>query len=144
MVDKTILEDKSLIKIGGRGFRVSPFSLGTLIKVSGCISRLPNIDSIALDSEENVLEAIKTSLMIGKECEGVADILAYFIMGTKRHYDIFYRIRFYFLKRWILNLPINEVYNAIAWFINNSNLSSFFVNTTFLTGINLLKPTKVD
>ena len=144
MTEKVILEENNRIKIGGRDFNISPFSLSTLIKVSGLIQRLPTFEGIGQGAEEDAIESIKTSLAMGKDCgEVIADILATLIMGAKKYYDLFYKVRYWLLKKWILTLNHNDIFVAILSIINSSSVSTFFPYTTFLAEINLIKPTKV-
>lgn len=143
-MEKVILQEGNRMKIGGRSFRVSPFSLSTLIKVSGLISRLPIYEGVDIKTEEDAVEAIRLSLAMGKDSgEIVADILTTLLMGTRKYYDLFYRIKYWLLKRWVLTLTHDEVFTAILSIINSSSVSTFFPYTTFLSEVNLLKPTKV-
>ena len=134
----TITEGKDRIIVGGRGFLVPPFSLRTYIKISSLISELPAVKGITLEGEESVLEAIKMSLSIAKDCSKVVDILAYMVYGSK-----FTVVRRYLFKLWAQHLTPEEIFSAIITILNKNNVAGFFQYITFLTEVNLLKPTKV-
>lgn len=148
MVADTILQEESQIKIGGRGFKVSPFSLNTFIKVGSLLSKMNDVEDIELDSEENIKKAIFTAFANAGNYEVLADILATFIMTNNKPKGWFkrkiYDYKYDKLVRWVKTLTGTDIYIGIIEFINNSDVASFFLCSTFPRRINLVKPTKVE
>nr|DAR31090.1 MAG TPA: hypothetical protein [Caudoviricetes sp.] len=71
-----ILQVPQNILVGTKTYKVASPSVATLIKVSQCISTLPNI---TLDKAE----VVKESLSIAKYCEPFGEALAILILGAK-------------------------------------------------------------
>lgn len=153
MVSSAILEEKSRIEIAGRGFEISPFSLGTFIKASEFINLLPIIKNSELDTDEKIEESVGRALVMAKDCEIVSDVLVTLLLGDERTYclrskgnfikKMMYKREYRKLRNWVIAIPFEDMYQGIAELIQKSNATSFFVYTTFLTNMNLLKPTKV-
>lgn len=158
---QTILQQPEEIKVGAKTYTVAPPSVATLILVSGAVSRLPHIK---LD-EERVLEE---TLSVAKDCAELGDIAATLILGAKHVNDIEerrvtqrkrrlwglfhtksttveYETKMDRLKRELLEeLTPRELYNLIARTLQKMQVGDFFGLTTFLTAINLMRPTKVE
>lgn len=160
-VAQTVLQQPEEIKIGDKTYTIAPPSVATLILVSGAVSRLPHLN---LD-DNRVLEE---TLSIAKDCEELGDIAATLILGAKHINDIEER-RYTQRKRhlWGLfhtkktvveletkkerlsrelleDLTPGELYNLIVRIIKKMEVGDFFGLTTFLTGINMMRPTKVE
>lgn len=153
-VAETILQRPKTIKVGGRTYSVAPPSIATLILASEAISQLP---SVALDDRRVVEE----SLRIAKDCKAMGDVAAILLLGAeesqrpikrkKRILRLFSRRDKELLTRKdevayeLLNRLDSAAFNALLLeLLRIFSLGDFFGLTTFLTGINLLRPTKVD
>lgn len=160
-VAKTVLQEPEKITVGGKTYTIAPPSVATLILASGAVSRLPHIH---LD-ENKVLEE---TLYIAKDCEELGEIAAILILGAKHINDIEERshterkrhlwglfstkhtvvsteTKKERLKRELLEeLTPRELYNLIAQTLQKMQVGDFFGVTTFLTEINLMRPTKVE
>lgn len=158
---QTILQQPEEIKVGEKTYAVAPPSVATLILVSGAVSRLPHLK---LD-DERVLEE---TLSIAKDCGELGDIAATLILGAKhvndieerrqtqrkrhlwgifhtKHTTVEYETKKERLKRELLEeLTPRELYNLIARTLQKMQVGDFFGLTTFLTAINLMRPTKVE
>lgn len=158
---QTILQQPEEIKVGEKTYTIAPPSVATLILVSGAVSRLPHIK---LD-EERILEE---TLSIAKDCAELGDIAATLILGAKhvndieerrqtqrkrhlwglfhtKHTTVDYETKMERLKRELLQeLTPRELYNLIARTLQKMQVGDFFGLTTFLTAINLMRPTKVE
>lgn len=160
-VAQTVLQKPEEIKVGDRTYTIAPPSVATLILASGAISRLPHIK---LD-ENKVLEE---TLSVAKDCTELGNIAAILILGAK-HIDDIEESRHTEKKRhlWGLfstkhtvvttetkksrlcrelleELTPRELYNLIAQVLQKMQVGDFFGVTTFLTEINLMRPTKVE
>ncbi len=159
-VAQTILQQPEEITIGDKTYIIAPPSTATLILVSGAVSRLPHIE---LD-EKKIMEE---SLYVAKDCEVLGEIAATLILGAK-HINDTVESRHIEKKRhlWGLFSTKHEVvkietkkdrlcrelmeeatprdlHNLIAKALLKMQIADFFGLTTFLTGINLMRPTKV-
>ncbi len=161
-VGAAVLQKTKQIAVGDRVFSVAPPSTATLILASEAISLLPQQE---LDKDKIVVE----SLFVAKDCRVLGDIVAIFILGAKGlTEDITRKVkrrkkgwrgflgftetvtvtetidRKAELAKYLLEeLPPKELDIALSNLINDFQLGSFFGLTTFLIGINLLRPTKV-
>ena len=159
-VAQTILQQPEEITIGGKTYTIAPPSVATLILVSGWISRLPNI---ILD-ENKIMEE---SLFIAKDCVELGDIAATLILGAKlvndfvesrhterkrhlwglfstKHTVVKYETKKERLSRELLeDTTPRNLHNIVAQALLKMQVGDFFGLTTFLTGINLMRPTKV-
>lgn len=161
-VGAAVLQKTKQIAVGDRVFSVAPPSTATLILASEAISLLPQQE---LDKDKIVVE----SLFIAKDCRVLGDIVAIFILGAKGLTETVTRkvtrrkkglLGFFGrketvtvtetidrkaeLSKYLLEeLPPKELDIALSNLINDFQLGSFFGLTTFLIGINLLRPTKV-
>ena len=165
-----ILQVPQNILVGTKTYKVASPSVATLIKVSQCISTLPNI---TLDKAE----VVKESLSFAKHCEPFGEALAILILGAKNLTEkrtiqkeieveeekIVYKSYLFGLfkrplktiqtttkvvteiaKELLENFSPSELYNITATLIGNLQLGDFFGLSIFLTEINLLRPTKMD
>lgn len=154
----TILQRKKEITVGDRTFSVAPPSTATLILASEAISLLPQE---TLDGKKIVEEV----LYIAKDCRVLGDILAILILGAKNLKEtvtekvekrrLFRSPRIETVERvidrkaelaeWLLlNISPKELHQTFTKLVQDFQLGDFFGITTFLIGINLLRPTKVD
>lgn len=158
----TVLQKTKQIAVGDRVYNVAPPSTATLILASEAISLLPQME---LDNDKIVVE----SLFVAKDCRVLGDIVAIFILGAKGLTEDVSRTVKRRKKGWLgwlgftetatvtetvdrkselakyllEELPPKELDIALSNLINDFQLGSFFGLTTFLIGINLLRPTKV-
>ena len=140
-VGAAVLQKTKQIAVGDRVFSVAPPSTATLILASEAISLLPQQE---LDKDKIVVE----SLFVAKDCRVLGDIVAIFILGAKGLTEEVTRKVKRRRKGWrgflgFEELPPKELDIALSNLINDFQLGSFFGLTTFLIGINLLRPTKV-
>lgn len=152
---QTILQEPEVVSIGGKTYNVAPPSVATLILVSAGISRLPHI---RLD-EKRVAEEV---LSVAKDCRELGNIAATLILGAKQVNEIVEKRRGLWgflgtrrtvkrretkmerLSRELLEeTSPRDLHNMIAQLLMKMQVSDFFGLTTFLTGINLMRPTKV-
>lgn len=158
---KTILQQPEEMEIGGKTYIINPPSVATLILASEAVARLPHIH---LD-EERVVEE---TLSVAKDCREIGDLLAILILGARHINDrrerseikrrsllwgLFHTTRSVTvvetakeaLSRELLEKATpRELHNAMAQLISKMQVGDFFGLTTFLTEINLLRPTKVE
>lgn len=159
-VARTILQQPEEITIGGKTYTIAPPSVATLILVSGAVSRLPHIE---LD-EKKIMEE---TIYIAKDCEVLGEIAATLILGAKHINDIVesrqierkrrlwglfgtkrtavrYETKKERLSRELMEETTpRDLHNIIAQALLKMQVGDFFGLTTFLTGINLMRPTKV-
>lgn len=163
-VADTVLQRPTTVTIGTRTYAVAPPTVGTLIRVSEAISRLP---ARRLNADNVVGEA----LAVARSCRPVCHIAALLILGEReadrpaRPEDTDRPAR---RRRWPGRLarlvrphaaPTRltalarriaaeaspaELNVLIGRILQNMEIGDFFALTTFLTEINLLRPTKVE
>lgn len=160
-VAQTILQQPEEMTIGGKTYKIAPPSVATLILASEVVSHLPQVH---LDEDKVVEE----TLSIAKDCRKLGDLLAILILGAKhindkverretqrkRHlWGLFHTTRTIIitetakeaLSRELLeSITPRDLNNAVAKIINMMQVGDFFGFTTFLTEINLMRPTKVE
>lgn len=159
-VSQTILQQKEEIVIGGKTYTIAPPSVATLILASEVVSHLPQ-DKL---NEDKIVEE---TLSIAKECREIGDLAAILILGAKHINDRVERRekrrkRFLWglihvdrevrvaetakeaLSRELLeDTTPKDLHQAIARILLKMQVGDFFGLTTFLTEINLIRPTKV-
>lgn len=161
-VAETILQKSDEITIGEKTYKVAPPTTATLILASEAVSRLPKT---VLDPQKVVEE----SLSVAKDCKALGDIAAIMILGARNLTETRKvrerrekRCLWGFFKRheWVevektidrkaelaqelLNTYSPKALNMIVGaLLHKMELGDFFGLTTFLTEINLLRPTKV-
>lgn len=157
---KTIIQKAEEIKVGDKTYTIAPPSIATLILVSAAVSRMPRL---RLDSDK----IIEETLSIAKDCEIIGQIAATLILGAKHvdeivHSHITTQKRFLWglirmnkttvktetrlqqLSRELLNdVTPGELHNIVVQTLLKMQVGDFFGLTTFLTEINLMRPTKV-
>ena len=136
-VGRSVLQEGQRITVGGRTFTVAPPSTATLILASEAISRLPQTH---LDSGK----VIEESLSIARECRVLGDIVAILILGAKRGGGsrLFAFRRRRLSKRLLDSLTPSELHKLTATLLKDLQIGDFFGLTTFLTEINLIRPTR--
>lgn len=161
----TVLETADVITVGGREYRIAPPTAGTLIMVSALVSVLPVVRRNTDNALYEVLAAAKGSEVLGK-------IAAMLILGAKRvkeHRRITVTATGYY-KRWswrkfrrvsaerqadtevyeadyladcLLNdMTVKELNDIIVKRLGGSQFGDFFVLTTSLSEVNLLRRTR--
>ena len=162
-VAETILQKAGEVTIGGKTYKVAPPSTATLILASEAVSRLPKIN---LDPEKVVEE----SLSVARECRPLGDIAAILILGAKnltetvKARQMVEKRRLWGLVKWKEEVEVERVIDRkaelakqiledlspralnllVAQLLQKMELGDFFGLTTFLTEINLMRPTKVE
>lgn len=158
---ETLLQQPEAVAVGGKTYMIAPPSIATLVLVSRDIAMLPRV---RLD-QDRVLEC---ALSIAKNCEDIGYIAADLILGAKRSFETKTIIRketksillglFKFsyrkaetitrrkaLARELMeNLTPQQMHELIGQALLKMQVGDFFGLTTFLTEINLTKPTKVE
>jgi len=162
-VAEAILQQPMEVAVGKSKYLVAPPSVATLILASEAVSRLPQG---ALD-EQRVLEE---TLAKAEYCRPLGEVAAILILGAKgltetrkvkekqpRYYffGLFCRTKTVEVERafnrkeelaneLLENLSPSELNMLISRILKTMQIADFFGLTTFLTGANLLRPTKVD
>lgn len=160
-VAQTILQQPEEMTIGGKTYTIAPPSVATLILVSGGVSRLPHLH---LDEDK----VIEETLSVAKDCQELGDIAATLILGAKhindivesrhtekkrhmwglfstKHTVVKYETKKERLSRELLeDTTPRDLHNIIAQTLLKMQVGDFFGLTTFLTEINLMRPTKVE
>lgn len=147
---QTILQQPTVVTVGGRQYKVAPPSTATLILASEAIAELP---PVTMEAENVVNEA----LYYAKYCRPIGDIVAILILGareankpsetegrkwswrrkgaeTKRET----------LARELLELSPRDLQSLLAEVMQLMEIGDFFGVTAFLAAINLTRPTKAD
>lgn len=152
-VARTLLEDRKTVVLGGKEYAVAPPTLGTLVRASEMIARMPErIDPRKGREFHDILAA-------AKDHKALASLVAVLILGAKKAKETTFvggKRRLFIrkekvpvtkeeaLSREILdNVSPAEIKNVIVSLLEGLELDDFFITTTFLTGINVTKPTKV-
>lgn len=137
-VTDTLLENAQIVVLGRKTYKVAPPTIGTLVMVSEKISELPDFEV----ETGNILNAVMGN---AKDAGAVSEICAMLILGAKRIKGFCGGWRLKRLSRRILlNASPKEVLREIKAVLYGMNLSDFFSLTTFLQGINVTEPTKVE
>lgn len=145
-VAKTILEEPISVKVGRKTYQAASPSIATLILVSEAVSRIPEAP---MDGDK----IVESSLAIAKDCEPVAEIAAILILGAKaikaEERKPFSRWRRGRSRKYKLTQELMtdhspaEMFMIISKLLSKMEVADFFALTTFLQGVNLLRPTKV-
>ena len=162
-VSDTILQKPIEVSVGDRKYTAAPASTATLILVSEAISLLP---PAKLDPER----LVEDSLSIAKDCRPLGEIAAILLLGAKNLKETVKvrqkveKRRFFGLVKvtetietervidrkaelateLLDDLSPRELNNLVVSLLQKMELGDFFGLTTFLTEINLLRPTKVE
>lgn len=131
------------VKLGTRTYKVHPFNLATWIEISALISECPEIDK----DTDNI---VKEMLSKAKDTKKYATILSTAILGVRKRRGLFSSVaerrdikRHDELTNYITNeVTMLEYSAAFSACMKGSEVADFFSVGTFLTGINLLSPTK--
>ena len=152
-VASTILQTPRELIIGGRTLLVAPPTTATLILVSEAIATLPQA---ILDSEHVVEETLR----IARDCRAIGEVLAILILGargltetkttTKKNlFGLFSStstetidLKEELAQHLLLHLSSAEMFRLLTELIRDLQLADFFGITTFLIGVNLLRPTR--
>lgn len=142
----TLLEEPIAVTVGGREYRVQPPSLGTLARIGGLIStmKIQERSEDDVEPEEIPFVALREAGSAGV----IADILATFITGEKPESVWSRIIPKYFTKhdrvrrRVLATVTPAEASRAFTVMLQSLQLGDFFGLTTFLRGINILRPTR--
>ena len=153
-VGEAVLQTPREIEVANRTFIVAPPSVATLLLVSEGISILPQIPL----NKDKIVEEV---LFVAKDCRVLGDIVATLMLGSKHLTEaVSVEKKWFFglfkstatktidrkaeLAKWLLDeLSPTELYRLFFELIKDFQLGDFFGLTTFLIGINLLRPTKV-
>lgn len=150
-VADAILQRPQEVTLGGKTYSVAPPSIGTLILVSELISEVP-----IYDVQEG--KEITSMVEVAKNWKVLPRIYATLILGIKHINDeesvdgggFFMRRK---QKRKLIDILVKEIEDNVSPseliakmfpLIQSLELGDFFELTTFLQGIKLLEPTKVE
>jgi len=152
-VARVILEDPKTVVLGGKEYTIAPPTLGTLIRASEMIAQMP--DKI----EPRKKREFQDILAAAKDYKALASLIAVLVLGVKKAKETTFvkGKRWFFIKkervpvtkeealsREILdNVSPAEIKDTIVSLLEGLELNDFFITTTFLTGINVTRPTKV-
>lgn len=151
-VAETLLKAEHKISLGGKEYTVAPPSIGTLVYVSDLISRVPkieiregseSIDILAGAKDYKILPELMAVLILGvKEIRQSVEPAKKWLFGANKGKK---QTKLEALVKEINeNASPIEIKNAIVPLLESLQLADFFVVTTFLNGINITKPTKVE
>lgn len=147
--EKTILQKPLSIVVNGKEYKVPQPSIATLTMVSAEISVLPNKDF----SKENVIQVVMSNAKFGSN---IAKSLAVMILGakaiedeekpTKRKWYQFKKEKqvgqFEKLTKEIQHEDIRHIVTEYVRILSSMNVQDFFTLITFLSEMNITKPTK--
>lgn len=158
----TILQKDIEVTVGGKKYKAAPASTATLILASEAVSRLPKVNL-------NPEKVVEESLSVARECRPLGDIAAILILGAKdltetvKARQTVEKRRLWGLVKWTEETEVEQVIDRkaelakklledlspralnllVAQLLQKMELGDFFGLTTFLTEINLMRPTKV-
>lgn len=156
---RAVLEQPiATIDVGGKIYRVSPPTIGTLIMASEIISTLPEMPR----HEDNVNEEVvlNESMMMAKEYKRIGYLMAVLILGAKevrRSNRITDRINRIIgiipalrvrssverlSERVMDNIGSKDLMSLIVDILSGMEIASFFALTTSLSKINMIRPTR--
>ena len=141
-VAETVLQRPMTFALGRRTYKAAPPTIGTLILVSDMLSRMPDLHLDGADVFRSTLRAAKDSSYLPEIC-------ATLILGAKgidrKEFIWFGRTRLARLTERIRReASPAEVSRAISEIVAGMGVGDFFAISTFLQGLNLTKPTKVE
>lgn len=158
---QTLLQQTLEVKVGNKTYHAAPPSVATLVLASEVVARLPHITM----DEQRITEE---TLAVAKDCRELGELGAILILGAKHINDLEVRCQTRekrhlwglfktrrttgvtkTAKEWLAQelmeeLSPRELQNAMARLIAQMQVGDFFALTTFLTEINLIRPTKVE
>lgn len=147
---EAVLQKPKEVTVGGRRYTIAPPSIATLILASEAVSHLP---ALRMDGEEVVEEVLRNA----KDCAAIGELTASLLLGAKRIREGRHRRRTLrdilcgrrrvteqeALARELLeDLSPRDLYKLLSECLVEMQLQDFFGLTTFLTEINLTRPTK--
>lgn len=132
----TILSNQIVIKIGKDSYKVNRPTLRTMIAASREISLLPELKIVKGKEASSIISYAKDSKQIGI-------IIATLVIGVRKNlFSFLNRIRIRRLARKVLNqYTPSELSNSLASLFSLLEIQDFFVLTTSLNEINLIKTT---
>lgn len=137
----TILQRPMRVEVAGKHYDVPQPTLATIIMASEKIAELPKYD---IDAEK----PYSTVLSQAKHCKTASEVCAILILGAKRlrSLDRLRRRRAVTrLSRDIeLDCSLAELNVLLKRLLATIDVKDFFAITTFLQGINLTEPKKVE
>lgn len=162
-VADTILQKEIEVTVGGKIYKAAPASTATLILASEAVSRLPKVNL-------NPEKVVEESLSVARECRPLGDIAAILILGAKnltktvKTRQTVEKRRLWGLVKRTVEIEVEQVIDCktelskqiledlsprslnllVAQLLQKMELGDFFGLTTFLTEINLMRPTKVE
>ncbi len=148
---QTILQTPVEVSVGGKTYTAAPPSVATIILASQYTATLPRMEF----SKERVLE---DTLRNAKDCEGVSAVVATLLLGAKRINADIARRRHWWRRLLLPRLPLlqrtakelaegltpKELHRLAGELLAGMEVADFFGLTTFLTEINMTRPTKVE
>ena len=151
---ETILQEGQSVKIGDKTYTIAPPTIGTLIRVSEILGRVPELDiDENVSPEERAIQTLRKAQNFGV----IPELYATLILGNKRINET-EKVRRNG-RKWgkkeerkmvdILADQIRdevsptELQKTIPFLLSTLQLTDFFVLITFLNEISLTKPTKV-
>lgn len=146
-VAESILQLNDTIEVGGVTYEVAPPSVATLILVSEAIARLPQLPT----TQDKFVES---GIAAAAACKPLAEVAAILILGARqwkeargkvkcpRRLSLFARRYETALEEQLLELSPEELSSLLGKLLGRMQLASFFGITTFLTEVNLLRPTR--
>lgn len=149
-----ILQRVKAITIGGKEYLIAPPTLATLILVSEAVAELPRFEF----SPENI---VNDALAVAPSFAGLAEIAAILILGEKRLKTTEIEKRRYLgglitrrkrvqvdMKKRVadelMGVELKELSNAVSTLLGGLQTEHFFALASFLTAINLTKPTREE
>ncbi len=162
-VADAILQQPIQVEAGGKIYDVAPPSVATLILASEAAARMPQMK---LDKDR----IIEDTLAVARYCRPIGEFAAILILGAKRLKDtreieertprrvlgfircghrtikrrVEYDAKAELAERLLEDLSPKDLYQLIARMLQQMQVGDFFGVTTFLTEINLIRPTKVE
>ena len=138
---KTILQEPIKVVVGRHRFLVPPPTIGTLIAASAALSELPKVDV----ENENPIAA---SFRIARDCKPIGEAIAVLLVGARGSMRkglayLWWKHKLRKKALFILeNLSNSELSELVTRLFTMQEVTHFFGLTTFLIGINMLKPTR--
>lgn len=143
-VAETILQQPKKLKIGGKNYRLSTITFATIVEMSAIVSELPT------DMSDTQANPIVSSLRYGKEYGSTPMVIStamvsamWMLLGRIGHSVFRMRVRNKARRLSVMHTP-KELNDAAQELVSNAELAHFFVLTTFLAGVNMIKATKVE
>ncbi len=145
---EAVLQKPKEVVIRDRTYTIAPPSIATLILASEAVSRLP---SLKLDPDAVVEEVLRNA----RDCGAIGEFAAILILGAKRigrggdpaagRRGLFRRRgreKEALARELLEDLSPREMYKLLTEALVEMQLQDFFGLTTFLTEINLTRPTR--